>query len=122
MFDKRVAERFREQTMTRMKCNRGRVLDFSTRGIRLSSKRAWRLGDRKSITIKHAGESVTLEAEATWTAEKQHGRWVVGVMFTTISPACAGALERINTAVASPGLLTLPGGEHIGLTSGRRAA
>lgn len=122
MFDLRVADRYRDTAVSRIKCNRGNVLDFSTRGLRISSRRLWSPGELKSITLKLDKQSITVVAEGAWCRERVAGKREIGVAFATLTPDAAATLDHFWDLIAPPGILTLPTGEHIGLTTTRRAA
>lgn len=76
-------------------CNAGRVVDVSTRGMRLQSWRRWRPGQRRSITLIEGSVMVRVEAECVWCRKIGTMRHTIGLAFTTVTPESAKLLEEI---------------------------
>ena len=66
-----------------VRCNRGMVVDLSTRGMRLRSWswRRWKPDDRRIITLFDDHARVTLEARCVWVRPAGFMRKVVGLCF-----------------------------------------
>jgi hypothetical protein len=76
-------------------CNAGRVVDVSTRGMRLQSWRRWKPGQRRSITLIEGSAVVRVEAECVWCRKIGTMRHTIGLAFTTVSPESAKLLGEI---------------------------
>ena len=122
MIDARDAYRFREQACASIRCNRGRVVDFSIRGVRLACLRAWAPGVRKPLRFEYFDTEIEIEAEAVWCRRSSPFRHTVGIRYVGVNAQAASALDAIAARLTPPGLLRLPTGEHIGLTTARPAA
>ncbi len=76
-------------------CNAGRVVDVSTRGMRLQSWRRWKPGQRRSITLIEGSVVVRVEAECVWCRKIGTMRHTIGLAFTTVTPDSAKLLGEI---------------------------
>jgi hypothetical protein len=79
-------------------CNRGRVIDLSTRGMRLRTFRRWKEGQRRIITLSDEHARVTLEAKCVWVRPVANGtpfQRVVGLCFEHAIPEQERALAKL---------------------------
>jgi hypothetical protein len=76
-------------------CNRGKVIDLSTRGMRLRTWRPWKDGQRKLITVHDEHSRVTLEAKCVWVRPRGPFRRVVGLCFEHAIPEQERALATL---------------------------
>ncbi len=78
-----------------LKCNLGRVLDLSSGGVRLLSRR--KLRGQHEITPFDSDGGVRIEAEVTWS--KRHGLWKheIGLRFLDVPSDIAAQLATLAT-------------------------
>lgn len=76
-------------------CNAGRVVDVSTRGMRIQSLRKWKPGQRRLVTLIEGSLVVRVEAECVWCRKIGTLKHTVGLAFTTVSPESAELLSQI---------------------------
>lgn len=93
-----------------VQCSRGRVVDLSTRGMRLKTWRRWKEGQRRLVTLSDPTTRVTLEGKCVWVRKVSLFRSLVGVCFEHAIPeqerALANLVETHNGAV---GMIRLVG-------------
>lgn len=90
------------QSVVGLSCNLGRVIDVSTRGMRLDSRRKWKPGQRRLVTLCEGELCVQVEAECVWCRKLGMLKHTVGLAFTTVSPQSAELLGQIVSR--QPGL------------------
>lgn len=76
-------------------CNRGKVIDLSTRGMRLQTWRLWKDGQRRIVTVYDEQSRVTLEAKCVWVRPLGPFRRVVGLCFEHAIPEQERALATL---------------------------
>lgn len=76
-------------------CSAGRVVDVSTRGMRIQCRRRWKPGQKRTITLIEGSMLVRVEAESVWCRKVGTMRHTVGLAFTTVSPESAELLSQI---------------------------
>jgi hypothetical protein len=79
-------------------CTAGRIVDFSTRGLRLTSRRRWTEGQRLAIRLKGVGtppEGIQVTATCVWARREGWFRHVVGVAFQDMDGGTRQALEAL---------------------------
>lgn len=62
-------------------CDRGEVIDLSTKGMRLRVHRRWNEGHVRTITIVGGGSAVPVEARCVWCRQEGMFAHVVGLAF-----------------------------------------
>ncbi|MFU8829895.1 MAG: PilZ domain-containing protein [Phycisphaerales bacterium] len=95
LLDDRESRRVSGSAVAKLLCNSGRVIDVSTRGMRLQSRRKWKTGQRRLITLCEADLCVRVEAECVWCRKIGTLKHTVGLAFTTVSPESAELLSQI---------------------------
>ncbi|MDX2114086.1 MAG: PilZ domain-containing protein [Planctomycetota bacterium] len=76
-------------------CDQGRLIDLSPRGMRLTSRRRWRPGVVRKVTITDGGHSVTLDARCIWERHEGLFRHTIGLAFDRVAPEHEGMLLRL---------------------------
>ncbi len=78
-----------------LKCNQGRVLDISSRGARLISRR--KLRGRHEIKLFDSDVGLRIEAEVKWS--RRHGLWKheIGLQFPNVPSDIATKLTTLAT-------------------------
>ncbi len=76
--ERRKAERVRVKGLI---CDRGEVIDLSTKGMRLRVHRRWNEGHVRTITIVDGGVCVPVEARCVWCRQESMFNHVVGLAF-----------------------------------------
>lgn len=96
-----------------VRCNRGAVVDLSTRGMRLRTFRRWKDGQRRIITLFDGHSRVTLEAKCVWVRPIANGmpfQRVVGLCFEHAIPEQERALARLaETHNGAVGMIKMVG-------------
>mgnify|MGYP001371450857 CR=1 FL=1 len=94
-------------------CNRGKVIDLSTRGIRLRTFRRWKEGQRRILTLSDEHSRVTLEAKCVWVRPAANGtpfQRVVGLCFEHAIPEQERALAKLaETHNGAVGMIKMVG-------------
>lgn len=91
-------------------CNRGVVVDVSTRGMRLKSWRRWKEGQRRLITLYDPTTRVTLEGKCVWVRKVSPFRSLVGICFEHPIPEQERALANlVQTHNGAVGMIRLVG-------------
>lgn len=94
-------------------CNRGKVIDLSTRGMRLRTFRRWKEGQRRIVTLFDEHSRVTLEAKCVWVRPLANGtpfQRVVGLCFEHAIPEQERALTRLaETHNGAVGMIKMVG-------------
>lgn len=62
-------------------CNRGKVVDMSSRGMRIVSRSKWREGEMLPLTLQCGAMRVTTPARCIWARREGMFTWVIGVAF-----------------------------------------
>ena len=81
-----------------MTCSAGRIVDFSTRGLRLISRRRWTEGERKSVRLSGMGtppEGIQVTATCVWARREGWFRHVLGIAFQDMDGGTKAALESL---------------------------
>lgn len=76
--ERRDAQRVRVRGLI---CDRGEVIDLSTKGMRLHVHRRWPEGHLRAITIVDGALSVPVEARCIWCRQEGMFSHVVGLAF-----------------------------------------
>lgn len=93
-----------------VRCNRGVVVDLSTRGMRLRTWRTWKNSQRRLITIFDEHARVTVEAKCVWVKPLGPFRRVVGLSFEHAVPEQERALAKLaETHNGAVGMIRLVG-------------
>jgi hypothetical protein len=82
-------------------CDRGCIIDLSVRGMRLRSRRAWTVGQRRDITLSSARTRLVLPARCVWARRDGLFSWTIGLAFDAANPQqlqVAGELALIHAA------------------------
>lgn len=95
--ERRKARRLRVKGLI---CDRGEVIDLSTKGMRLRVHRRWNEGHVRTITIVTGEDSVPVEARCVWCRQEGMFSHVVGLAFQHTSE---GDVERLARIAASAG-------------------
>lgn len=91
-------------------CNRGVVVDVSTRGMRLKSWRRWKEGQRRLITLHDPHTRVTLEGKCVWVRKVSPFRSLIGICFEHPIPEQERALANlVQTHNGAVGMIRLVG-------------
>lgn len=91
-------------------CNRGRVVDLSTRGMRLRTWRRWKSGQRRLVTLFDETARVTLEAKCVWVRPTGAFTRVVGLCFEHAVPEQERALAQLaETHNGAVGMIRMVG-------------
>lgn len=78
---KRDARRESRLLVQSIDCNRGRVLDISSRGMRVISRTRWKEGEMLPVTLRSGAMRVTTPARCVWARREGWFSWVIGVAF-----------------------------------------
>ncbi len=105
--DDRNARRVRGTAVKELSCNHGRVIDVSTRGMRLQTRRKWKAGQRRVITLCEDTLCVRIEAECVWCRKIGTFKHTIGLAFTTVSPESADLLSQIVSRQSKADALSL---------------
>ena len=76
--ERRRADRVRVKGLL---CDRGEVIDLSTKGMRLKVHRRWHEGHVRTITVVDGDASVPVEARCVWCRQEGMFNHVVGLAF-----------------------------------------
>ena len=78
-----------------LRCNLGRVLELSSGGVRLLSRR--KLGGRHEIKLFDSDVGIRIEAEVRWS--RRHGLWKheIGLQFPNVTSDIAAKLTTLAT-------------------------
>lgn len=96
--DRRNARRIRVKGLI---CDRGEVIDLSTKGMRLRVHRRWNEGHVRTITIVSDGTAVPVEARCVWCRQEGMFSHVVGLAFQYPNPDDVQRLSRIAAAAGT---------------------
>ncbi|HBS29627.1 MAG TPA: hypothetical protein DEB06_09310 [Phycisphaerales bacterium] len=66
-------------------CDRGQVIDLSTRGMRLMSFRAWGEGQRRRVTVADGKHSAELIARCVWSRQEGLFTHHIGLAFEGVT-------------------------------------
>lgn len=108
MADRRRDKRTRRAALT---CNRGRVIDLSTRGMRLSTRRPWPERTQRRVILRHDGRCVTVWAECVWRRRESGLRHTVGLAFVNPSDEAAMLIGRAVNTAGDPLPMLIPLGQ-----------
>ncbi|MCA9311011.1 MAG: PilZ domain-containing protein [Phycisphaerales bacterium] len=76
--ERRETERAPVQNVS---CDRGRVVDLSTRGMRVTSARRWREGQRRLVSISNGDVRLSIEARCIWCRQDGMFSHAIGLAF-----------------------------------------
>jgi len=95
----RTAERRGEgrTVVADLTCDAGRIIDLSTRGMRLISRKRWRTGETRSLVLTDGSHSVTIDARCIWDRHDGVFQHTVGLAFDRVAPEHEGMLIRFAT-------------------------
>ena len=101
--------RTRRATATNATCNKGRVIDLSTKGMRLAVRRPWPEGQQRRVILRHAGQCITLWAECVWRRKDAPLKHTIGLAFVNPDEDHNAFLARAaaNPATELPMLIPL---------------
>lgn len=91
------AER-RKERRVRVKgllCDRGEVIDLSSKGMRLRVHRRWQEGQVRTLTIVDGEHSVPVEARCVWCRQEGMFAHVIGLAFQHTDPSGVQRLVQI---------------------------
>lgn len=80
--DRRVTSRLRTESL---ECDRGVVLDLSKTGARLSTRRPWKEGKTREISIHGLDKAVTLNAKCVWAVKDGLFKHTIGLHFVGVT-------------------------------------
>jgi hypothetical protein len=75
--------------------NRGEIADLSSAGCRLQTRRPWREGERRSITLRGASMALTLDARCVWVRKDGFLRYTLGLTFEAFSDEQSFGLHEL---------------------------
>lgn len=81
-------------------CDRGRIIDFSSRGMRLATRSRWAEGQCRAITVTIEDHDHHAEARCVWCRQDGLFSHVIGIAIENAPPELTAALEQL--AAASP--------------------
>jgi len=90
--ERRGAERVRVKGLW---CDRGQVVDLSSRGMRLKTMRRWPEGQVRTLTLVDGGDSVPVDARCVWCRQDSMFSHVVGIAFEKLDTPQLEILGRI---------------------------
>ena len=96
--DRRKSRRIRVKGLI---CDRGEVIDLSTKGMRLRVHRRWHEGQLRAITIVDHEYSVPVEARCVWCRQEGMFTHVIGLAFQRTSDNDVERLAAIAARHAS---------------------
>ncbi len=99
--ERRVGQRVR--VSMGVMCDRGRVVDLSSRGMRLRTMQRWPEGTRRSIRLTIGGEHAMVEAVCVWCRQRGAMTHDVGLAFQHVDGASARTLARLVLRAAGDG-------------------
>jgi len=80
-------------------CDRGRIIDFSSRGMRLATRSRWAEGQCRAITVTVEDHDYHAEARCIWCRQDGLFSHVVGIAIESAPPDLTAALERLTAAM-----------------------
>ena len=78
---RRDERRESRQRVLGVECNRGRVLDISSRGMRVLTHTRWREGEMLPVTLRCGAMRITTPARCVWARREGWFSWLIGVAF-----------------------------------------
>lgn len=81
--------------VTGLWCDRGQVVDFSSRGMRLTTIRRWPEGLVRTITLHLEGQPHTLQARCVWCRQDSLFSHSVGVAFEDVPAESARVMDTL---------------------------
>lgn len=92
----RRERREHERALVRgVSCDRGRVVDLSSRGMRVTSARRWREGQRRVVSISNGTIRLSIEARCVWCRQDGMFSHAIGLAFDDPTPAQESMLADI---------------------------
>lgn len=76
-------------------CDRGQVIDLSTRGMRMTSLRRWSEGQVRRVTIADSQHHATVDARCVWCRQEGLFHHLVGLSFEDTTPEQERLIARI---------------------------
>lgn len=86
--------------MLGLTCDRGRIVDLSETGARIETRRPWKEGAVRPVTISDELGAVTIPGRCVWLVREGFLRHSMGVHFVSVSAEQAQSLARIAAAFA----------------------
>jgi hypothetical protein len=99
-------------------CNRGRVMDLSTRGMRLCTRRGWAEGEQRRVVLRHGDGCATVVAECVWRRRDGALRSVVGLAFVYPGEEAVRLIEAALEASGGGLPVLIPFGAPAGVAAG----
>lgn len=96
--DRRIDTRL---PMVGLTCDRGRIVDLSETGARIESRRPWKEGAVRPVTITDELGSVTIPGRCVWLVREGFFRHSMGVHFVSVNAEQAQRLASIAAAFAA---------------------
>lgn len=87
--------------VSELTCDAGRVVDLTTRGMRLSSRKRWRAGERRTLRISDGAHALTIEARCIWDRHDGLFQHSIGLAFDAVAPEQEGMLLRFASEHAT---------------------
>ena len=78
-----------------IRCSSGRIIDFSTRGMRMHARRPWAEGERRSITLRNGLRTVQINAVCVWTRREGAFKHAIGLAFADVQPQPMATLSAM---------------------------
>ncbi len=83
-----------------LRCTHGKISDVSSDGARIASRKKWREGEEKLVSISGSHLSVTVTARCIWVRKDGFMRWIAGVEFVDRSSEQSAAIRELARAYA----------------------
>ncbi len=84
-----------------LSCNKGEIIDLSVRGMRIRTKRAWVVGQRREIVLSSRRTRLVIPARCVWARRDGLFSWTIGLAFDAANVeqlTVAGELALIHAA------------------------
>jgi len=95
LFERRKSGRVKADRA--VSCNLGSVVDFSSSGMRIRSKR--RLGGIVSLDLSTSSSRLRFNCEVIWSKRLGFRRYMSGLQFCETTPALSRQLSNINSVL-----------------------
>ncbi len=82
-------------------CDRGEVIDLSTKGMRLRVHRRWNEGQVRTITVVEGEVSVPVEARCVWCRQESMFNHIIGLAFQHTTERDVERLAQIAVHAAN---------------------
>jgi hypothetical protein len=84
--------------LEQVRCELGEVLDLSSHGMRVRSRKAFRVGDVRVIVIEGLGGTLGMKSRIVWIKRNGMFRHEVGFEFMDVDPDLARKLTQMAMA------------------------